>query len=158
MAADFYCSYISIVFIVVSVSVCVCDRRVRHQSWPVGEMSGDLHHVSDGIRVGTSHSADVKFGETLFLYLFKKTKHAAIKEEERHGVGLTDSCEFLLAHTPQRSSSGRCYSGGLCGRLSLRFPGRCSADSSWQTFYPVEQHTHRHTRWSDGRTNGWTAG
>lgn len=122
-------------------------------------MSGDLHHLSDGIRVGTSHSADVKFGETLFLHLFKKTKHAAVKEEEeRHSVSLTDSCECLLAHTPRRSSSGRCYSGGLCGRLSLRFPGRCSADSSWQTFYPVEQHTHRRTviRRSDRRVERQT--
>lgn len=43
------------------VCVCACP--------PVGEVGGDLHHLSDGVRVGPGHSADVQTAETLLLHL-----------------------------------------------------------------------------------------
>lgn len=91
---------------------CECVRQMCccHQCWPVGEVSRHLHHLSDGVRVGTSHGADVQAGVTLFLHLFKKTEKYKINKDD--GGVLSSSWVSLWVSKPQRSSSGRCCSGG----------------------------------------------
>lgn len=56
----------------------------------------------------------------------------------------------MWAGKPQRSSSGRCCSGGWTGRLCPKFPETCSADSSWRTSYPVERTLRSDDRWRTG--------
>lgn len=107
-------------------------------SRPVGEVRGNLHHLSDGVGVGLGHGADVQAGVAVLLHLHDDTEAGHDTSTHTETAGIPGE-----SHAPLRSSSGRCCSGGWFGRPWRRFPGRCTEGSSSQRFYPAGERFHR---------------
>lgn len=48
---------------------CIGVESSTSRHLPVGEVAGELSHLSDGIRVGASHCADIELTVALLLHL-----------------------------------------------------------------------------------------